>query len=178
MAKRSNGKDPTKLTWKQQRFVEEMLVDWHITHAAQRAGYSAKTARNTGWRLMRQEKTQDAIQDALQRQQERTRITADRALEEMARIAFADLRKAFDEEGNLKPIQDMPEDVARAIASVKVITNPAREGEEITYTKQVRFWDKPKALEQIGKHFQMFVDNVNLNGNLQVEVVNYSDAEN
>lgn len=158
MAKKKNGKDPAKLTYKQQRFVEEMLVDWHITHAAERAGYSENTARNTGWQLMQQQKIQDAIQEALQRQQERTRITADRALEEMATIAFADLRKAFDENGNLKSPADMPDDVAKAIASIKVFVNPANDSEEITYTKMVKFWDKTKALDQIGKHFKMFTE--------------------
>lgn len=158
MSKQKNGKDPTQLTYKQQRFVEEIIVDWHIKHAAERAGYSPKTAHNSGWQLMQQDKIRNAIHEALQRQQERTRITADRALEEMARIAFADLRQAFDENGNLKAAGDMPDDVARAIASVKVFTNPAKEGEEATYTKQVRFWDKTKALEQIGKHFKMFAE--------------------
>lgn len=163
MAKKKNGKDPSKLTAKQQRFVEEVVVDWNFNKAAERAGYSARSAHNIGWQLMKQDKILDAIYGpggVLEKQQERTRITADQALKEMAKIAFADIRNAFDEDGNLLSIRDMPEDVAKAVASFKVFTNPRKDEDvqEETLTKSIRCWDKTKALDQIGKHFNMFVE--------------------
>ena len=42
-----------KLTEKQQRFVEEYLVDLNATQAAIRAGYSVKTADVQGSRMLR-----------------------------------------------------------------------------------------------------------------------------
>ena len=41
-----------KLTEKQQRFVEEYLIDLNATQAAIRAGYSAKTADQQGSRML------------------------------------------------------------------------------------------------------------------------------
>ena len=40
------------MTTKQQRFVEEYLIDLNATQAAIRAGYSAKTANEQGARLL------------------------------------------------------------------------------------------------------------------------------
>lgn len=41
-----------KLTEKQQRFVDEYLIDLNATQAAIRAGYSAKTADVQGSRML------------------------------------------------------------------------------------------------------------------------------
>lgn len=50
-----------KLTEKQQRFVEEYLIDLNATQAAIRAGYSAKTADQQGSRMLANVKVQQAI---------------------------------------------------------------------------------------------------------------------
>ena len=39
----------------------------------------------------------------------------DRVLTEYAKLAFLDIRKAFDEDGNLKPIHELDDDTAAAI---------------------------------------------------------------
>ena len=43
-----------------------------------------------------------AITNAIKERAERTEITQDRVLIEVARLAFLDIRKAFDANGNLK----------------------------------------------------------------------------
>jgi len=150
-------KPRNKLTYKEQRFVEELIVDWNITRAAEAAGY--KSPRSSGYQQFYKPRIRAAIQRALGRQQIRTQISADGALNEMGRIAFCDLRQAFDEKGNPKNIQDIPEDVAKAISSIEVITNSGKEDDEKTsYTNKVRFWDKVKALKEIGNHYNMFTE--------------------
>lgn len=42
----------TKLTYKQQTFVSEYIVTFNATQAAIKAGYSKKTARQIGYRLL------------------------------------------------------------------------------------------------------------------------------
>ena len=42
----------SKLTEKQKKFVDEYLIDLNATQAAIRAGYSEKTARSIGQRLL------------------------------------------------------------------------------------------------------------------------------
>ena len=51
------------MTPKQERFVQEYLVDMNATQAAIRAGYSAHTAEQQGSRLCRNVQVAAAIQD-------------------------------------------------------------------------------------------------------------------
>jgi hypothetical protein len=78
------------LTAKQQRFVEEYLVDLNATAAAIRAGYSEKTARSIGHELLSKPEIQAAIEAALAERSKRTEITADDVLQRLWSIASAD----------------------------------------------------------------------------------------
>ena len=79
------------MTAKQERFVQEYLVDLNATQAALRAGYSEKTARSIGAENLSKPDIEKAIADALEARRLRTEITQDRVLEELAAIAFAPL---------------------------------------------------------------------------------------
>src|SRR5919197_2742959 len=92
----------SELTPKQARFCAEYLIDLNATQAAIRAGYSPRTANEQGARLLAHVSIAAAISQAKQAQAERTGITADRVLQEIARLAFVDIRKLFDAEGRLK----------------------------------------------------------------------------
>lgn len=93
---------PAKITPKQQRFVEEYLVDLNATQAAIRAGYSRKTARQIGEQNLSKLDIQSAITKAREKRSERTQITVDRVLEEIARIGMGDVRKLFREDGSFR----------------------------------------------------------------------------
>ena len=77
------------LTPKQQRFVGEYLIDLNATKAAIRAGYSKKTAKQQGARLLTNVDIQTVIQRAMDERSLRTGIKADRMIAELARIGFA-----------------------------------------------------------------------------------------
>ena len=62
---------------KQQRFVDEYMVDLNATQAATRAGYSAKTANEQGARLLANVSVASAIQKAQLEVSERTGVTVD-----------------------------------------------------------------------------------------------------
>ena len=79
------------MTAKQERFVQEYLIDLNATQAALRAGYSGKTARSIGAENLSKPDIEKAIADALEARRLRTEITQDRVLEELAAIAFAPL---------------------------------------------------------------------------------------
>lgn len=84
------------LTDKQQRFVEEYLVDLNATQAAIRAGYSPHTANEQGAQLLAKLSIQQAVRDARSAQQARTAITADLVLTRIANIALADPRELVE----------------------------------------------------------------------------------
>lgn len=70
----------SRLNAKQQRFVDEYLIDLNATQAAIRAGYSEKTANQQGPRLLVNAGIQQAIEAGKAKREERTQITADYVL--------------------------------------------------------------------------------------------------
>lgn len=158
------------LTEKQKRFVEEYLVDLNATQAAIRAEYSPKTAYSMGQRLLKNVEVQATIQQAKQERSQRTEITQDMVLKELAKVAFAngtDFAKvvcrevpmtSVDDDGNLQTVTKLqqlvevrdtsmiPPEKRAAIASIK----------EGKYGIEVSSYDKVKALELLGKHLGMF----------------------
>lgn len=84
------------LTPKQQRFVDEYLIDLNGAQAAIRAGYSPATAKQIAAENLSKPYLQLAIAEARKRQQERTGITADRVLRELTDVALADPRELVE----------------------------------------------------------------------------------
>jgi len=150
-----------KLTPNQRLFIAEYLKDRNATRSYLAAYPSVKSenaARVNASKLLTKANIQAAIFEAIKAQEERTQITADKTLREIARVGFSDVRKLFDANGNLKTIADLDDDTAAAIAGVDVVT--VGSGDEVAYIKKIKLWDKNSALEKLGKHFRMFVDKV------------------
>ena len=138
------------MTDKQKIFCQEYLIDLNATQAAIRAGYSVKTAQEQSSRLLSNVMVQREIERLKAERSRRTGITADRVLQELARIGFVNPMDVIDS----------------AIASVKVKIIPTKDGNGIE--REVKLHDKVKALELMGKHLGMFTDKVDLNANLPV----------
>jgi hypothetical protein len=87
-------------------------------------------------------------------------IRAAGALEELRRVAFSDPSGCFDAEGNLLPLADMPPARA-AVASVKVVKRKLKAGDwRADEVHEVRFRDTSRSLEQLAKHFGLFVERI------------------
>lgn len=158
-----------KLTPKQALFVQEYLVDLNATQAAIRAGYSEDTAGAIGHENLNKPGISTAIQNAMDLRAERTGITVDRVLVQLARMGFADIRQIFTEGGHLRDIASLPEDVAASVQSVEVVTRPGAEVDEngnrtIEYVHKIKLADKKGALELLGKHLSLFADRVEHTG--------------
>ncbi|MBB6559594.1 hypothetical protein HNP48_002261 [Acidovorax soli] len=82
-----------QLTPRQQRFVDEYLIDLNGTQAAIRAGYSARTANEQAAQLLAKLSIQTAIAAAMKAQQERTQISADKVVLGLWNIFSADARE-------------------------------------------------------------------------------------
>lgn len=143
------------LTPKQQRFVEEYLVDLNATQAAIRAGYSERTANEQAARLLVKVGIQEAIQAGRQAQQRRTQITADATLREIARVAFSDIRKLFRPDGTLKLPHELDDETAAFVASIETDESVIQIDESskiTTLTRKVKLWNKLDALGKLVKH--------------------------
>ena len=79
------------MTTKQARFVEEYLIDLNATQAAIRAGYSAKTAHEIGRQNLRKLEIAAEIKKAQTKRAERVEVTADWVVNELRKIAGANM---------------------------------------------------------------------------------------
>ena len=82
------------LTAKQQCFVAEYLIDLNATQAAIRAGYSRKAARTIGPENLSKPDIARAIAAAFSARSQRTEITQDMVVAELASIGFAEIPEA------------------------------------------------------------------------------------
>lgn len=156
---------------KQQRFVDEYLKDFNGKQAAIRAGYSPKTAEVQGSRLLSTAKVRVEVEKRRNAISEKAGVTVERILQEYARLAFLDPAQAFDKEGRLIPVCDMPEDVRRAVGGLDVVEMAG--GMQVDgdgaqhvpmFTKKLKFWDKKGALDSLAKIKGMFVEKVEHTG--------------
>jgi phage terminase small subunit len=148
-----------KLTEKQQRFVDEYLIDLNATQAAIRAGYSAKTADTQGSRLLGNVKVQQAIAERMAERSKRTGINQDRVVLELAKIAFVKMSDIIDEEGRIRP--DAAEEDLACVEAIKYKRSDSEAGSSVE--SEVRLASKLKALELLGKHLGMWNDKLDVN---------------
>ena len=155
------------LTPKQKMFIDEYLIDLNATQAAIRAGYSPNNADKIGSELLGKTRVSDAIKTAMAERSKRTGINQDRILMELAKIALVNPENVVNfDEATIRE-DALPEDLA-AVASVKVKRFPTKDGEGIE--REIKFYDKTKALDLAGRHLGMFKDKVELSG--QVDTAN------
>lgn len=160
------------LTPKQKRFVGEYLIDLNATQAAIRAGYSQKTAQEQSARLLSNVMVQTELQQAMRRREVRTEITQDKVLRELARIGFADIRKAVKWGDSVAVLNDDTGDTVithglALLGSDSIDDETASAIAEVSESKhglKVKFHDKQAALVNIGKHLGMFVEKTELTG--------------
>lgn len=128
------------------------MIDLNATQAAIRAGYSKRTARSQGQRLLTHADIAARIEKRRAAQVSRTQITADFVLTELLKIATANGADfaAIDGRGHVKwtPTADLPPEKRAAVAGIKT----GRDGTEI------KTYDKMRALELLGKHLGLFQD--------------------
>lgn len=160
------------LTANQEAFCQAYLIDLNGTNAAIAAGYSEKSARSQASKLLAMPEIQDRIDFLNRERQARVQITSDMILLELLKIARTDIGQAFDVNGNMKPINEIPEDVRRAIQAIEVdelFEGQGHERTQVGLTKKIKFWDKVKSLELLGKHLKLFTERHEVQHNLTLE---------
>lgn len=167
------------MTAKQQRFIQEYLVDFNATQAAIRAGYSKKTADSIGLQLLRKTKVADEISRAQAKTANKLEVTKERWLNELARIFFADMSDyvSIDPDTGCvtaKGYDEMPEGGGKVISSIKEkrsIKEDASGKDSLIYSQyEFKLHDKLKAGEMLGKHLGFLKEKIEGKLELQVEL--------
>ena len=150
------------LTPKQQRFVEEYLIDLNATQAAIRSGYSEKTAAVIGAENLIKPNIAKAIADAEAKREERTQIDSAYVLKRLVEIDQMDVLDIMDDDGNVKALRDWPKIWRQYISNIETISMDDGEG----WLKKIKWPDKVKNLELLGKHVSVgaFKDKIEHSG--------------
>lgn len=151
---------PEVLTPRERRFVEEYLIDLHAGRAAQRAGYGEANPSE----VLARPRVQDALALAFAKRAQRTSITADKVLDELAKIGFSNMGDYMKCAEDGSPILDfigLTREQMAALAEVTVVEDYSGK-DKVKKTTKFRLHDKLGALVNIGKHLGMFVEKVSL----------------
>jgi phage terminase small subunit len=156
--------DPvTGLNDRQRRFCDEYLIDFRPSKAYLRAGYEAteKAAMTNGSKLLTNECVTAYIAKKMDAAAKRNEIRQDRVIQELAAIAFLDIGDAFNDDGSLKAIKEMPEAVRRAIGGIEVEEIYDGVGKDRVWRgklHKIKMIDKTKGLDLIGRYLRMWAE--------------------
>jgi phage terminase small subunit len=158
--------------------AEARFVTLYVVHptsakrAVEEAGFSKTRSTQTATYLLRKPNVAAAIAYEMQKLQERTRITQEQILNELAIVAFSNVNDfVVDEDGNLGLRPGVPEYMMRAVKGVKRHTRRVKEGKNwVEYVDvEIQLWGKMEALQLAGKHFGMYRENINVRAELEVK---------
>lgn len=160
---------------RQQRFVDEYLKDLNATQAAIRAGYSKKTSKVQGSRLLTNAAVAEAINKRKKVAAQRLEMSAEEIRQALSKIGRCDVRKLFAADGSMKPIHEVDDDTAAAISGFEVLDRLQRakngkKGFNARITK-VKTYDKVAALTQLARIHGMHQDKVVIEGKLTLEAL-------
>lgn len=149
------------LTPKQAAFAREYLIDLNATQAAIRAGYKPANAASVGFENLRKPKIAAEVQRAMDARAERTEVTADRVVAELAKLAFANLADYFRLTPHADPVIDLStatRDQLAALTEITVDGYTDGRGYDARDVKRIRIKmaDKRAALELLGRHLGLW----------------------
>lgn len=153
-------KKGTELTEKQQRFAQEYIVDCVGAAAYVRAGYSARNTKHASTmasRLLNLPHIQFQISQLQKTRRQKTRISGDRILEELAAIAFHRISAVIhfeNGEATIRNTDDWEADSHIAVMEISGKKIEKLEGDDVvTIMKDCRLktHDKLKALDMLAK---------------------------
>jgi phage terminase small subunit len=154
------------------RFADKYFETLNASLSAEYAGFAADSSKQEGWRLLQRDDVQEYISRLQTLLAEKTGISQQKVLQEIAKIAFSDIRKYYQDDNNLKPICDLDDNEAAALASVKSYEE-TMPGTDIIigFNKEIKMYDKLAGLEKLARHLGLYekdndqrkpINNVNL----------------
>lgn len=142
-----------KFTAKEELFCYEYCIDFNAAQAAIRAGYSIRTARSIGCKLLTKVNIQNKIKDLKGHLSETAGIGAVKVLNELKKIAFSSIAYLHNTWIERKEFEELTEDQKACISEISTQVRAQRVNDESVDVEFVRIklYDKQKALEAISK---------------------------
>lgn len=160
-----------KLTVKQEKFVQGLFAGMSQREAYIAAYNTQKMSNNAidveACKLAANPKISQRLTELQDEFKERNFVTVERTLQEYARLGYFDPRKFFNADGSPKPIHELDDDTAAALAGFEVMEVWEGHGENrefVGYLKKFKLPDKRAALDSIAKYLGLFVDRHEVTG--------------
>lgn len=161
------------LTVQQEAYCQEYVkCPEHQTRAAINAGYSPNTAGKFASQNMRDERIQKRIAELMEERNKRLRVSADYVLLRLVEIDQMDVIDILNDDGTLKPIREWPK-IWRTTLSGFDLSSTIMNMDETTIEtilKKIKWPDKVKNLELIGKHVDVMAFKERMEVNINVTI--------
>jgi len=113
---------------------------------------SAKTINEAASRLLNNSKIAARIAETITKAADKTALTLERTLREIARICYADVRQLFDEHGRALHLTELNPDIAAAILVYEVREKFDKNGKVVASRLKIKLHDKAAMLELALRH--------------------------
>lgn len=147
-----------KISDKEEKFIEKYVETLNGSESYLYAYPKTKpsAAKTSGSRMLSREHVKVEIEKRVAKRTAKNEITADRILQELAKIAFSNVGDLFDPKTNaMKNIGDVDSATLSAVSGISIEENGYGKRKEGT-TKKVRMYDKIRALEKLGHYVGLF----------------------
>lgn len=154
--KPGQAKDSTEA--RRAAFIEAYLSNGaNARDAAIQAGFSRASAASQGSRLLKNVNVLAAIDKRRAQLSEKTQLTTDEIMADIARTLRFDPRKLYNDDGSMKSIKDLDDATAACLTGIEVVIMKGTEGDETPlYVKKVKWEGKATARDQAMRVFGMF----------------------
>lgn len=156
-----------RLTPKIKRFIQEYLVDLNGTQAAIRAGYSERSARQHAVLMLSKPHIAAAVAEAQASRSERIELDIDYVVRRMLEIDQMDVLDIMSDAMELKPVSQWPRVWRQYLSGFDLAEMFEGRGDDrdmVGILKKIKWPDKIRNLELLGKHLGMFKERVELTG--------------
>lgn len=148
----------SNLSGKRERFCREYIIDCNGTQAAIRAGYSEKTANPQSARLLVNVSIKKRIKELQDEAFDSLGIDARYVLKRHVEIDQMDAADIHEIDGSIKPIHEWPKVWRQYLSGMDIAELWEGRGDEkaqIGILKKIKWPDKVKNLELLGKHVEI-----------------------
>ena len=139
-----------ELNQRQEMFCREYIKDLNGTQAAIRAGYSPKTADRMAYELLKKPEIQAFVLQSKAERVEEVKVDANYVLKRLIEIDEMDVADILDDGGDFLPIRSWPKVWRTTLSGLDIAI--INSGDTETILKKIKWPDKVKNLELLGKH--------------------------
>lgn len=157
------------LTKKQSLFIDEYIKDLNATQAAIRAGYKEKAAGQMGDENLKKPQIKAVIDARIKERSDQIKVDGQYVVKRLLEIDAMDVLDILKDDMSIKPISEWPKVWRTYISAVDVsellgASDPdGGQKSVVAILKKIKWPDKLKNIELLGRHFGIFNDKLDLN---------------